>query len=147
MRDDYERMLDVREALEHIEKYAVRGRDAFERDELLQTWVVHHLQILGEACANFTDAFRQRHPHVSWKDIVGMRNVLVHGYFDIDLDVVWSTVEHDLPGLKKSILRILEEEKPAQGEGATENSRPQRRYLFPWLFRGSAGMEREWGGV
>lgn len=49
MRDDRERLLDIQEAIERIEKYAVRGREAFERDELIQTWVLHHLQIIGEA--------------------------------------------------------------------------------------------------
>jgi len=102
MRDDYERLLDVQEAIDHIERHAPKGREAFERDELLQTWMVLHLQILGEACANLTDEIKQRHPDVAWKDIVGMRNVLVHGYFDIDLDVVWSTVEKDLPDSEAS---------------------------------------------
>ena len=65
MRDDYERLLDVREAIEHIERHASRGREAFEREELLQTWMVHHLQIVGEASANLTDEIKQRHPEVS----------------------------------------------------------------------------------
>ena len=49
MRDDRERLLDILEAIERIERYAARGREAFENDELLQTWVVHHVQIIGEA--------------------------------------------------------------------------------------------------
>ena len=49
MRSDRERLLDVIEAIERIEKYTAQGREAFERDELVQTWVVHHLQIIGEA--------------------------------------------------------------------------------------------------
>ena len=121
MRDDCERLLDIREAIEHIERHASQGRGAFERDELLQTWMVHHLQIVGEACGNLTDEIRQRHPEVSWKEIVGMRNVLVHGYFDIDLDVVWSTVEKDLPGLKEAILKILKEEASEEDGGPADN--------------------------
>ncbi len=50
MRNDRERLLDVREAIEKIEKYADRGRDTFNSDELIQTWIVHHVQIIGEAC-------------------------------------------------------------------------------------------------
>ena len=49
MRDDRERFLDILEAIENIEKYALRGKTAFESDELIQTWIVHHLQIIGEA--------------------------------------------------------------------------------------------------
>lgn len=49
MRDDRERLLDIQEAIERIQKYAERGRETFERDELIQTWILHNLQILGEA--------------------------------------------------------------------------------------------------
>lgn len=124
MRPDAERLIDIQEAIEHIERHAVKGRDVFERDELIQTWMVHHLQIIGEACAGLSDETKQRYDDVSWKDIVGMRNVLVHGYFDIDLDLVWSTVERDVPVLKRTITRILEKEEAEAGpnEGTTDRS-------------------------
>lgn len=88
------------EAITAIEKYAAKGRDAFEKDELIQTWILHHLLILGEATARVTDEFKERHPEIAWSQIIGMRNVLVHDYFVIDLDVVWRVVEIDLPQLK-----------------------------------------------
>jgi len=53
------------EAIERIERHTTQGRDAFERDELLQTWIVHHLQILGEAARSTTSAFRDRHPNIA----------------------------------------------------------------------------------
>ncbi|MCX7902716.1 MAG: DUF86 domain-containing protein [Burkholderiaceae bacterium] len=52
--------------------------------------------------------FRARHPHIPWEQIIGMRHVLVHGYFEIDLDVVWAVVEKDLPPLKAGIQAILD---------------------------------------
>jgi uncharacterized protein with HEPN domain len=109
MRDDRERLLDIREAIENIQKYAARGKDAFSEDELIQTWVLHHIQILGEAAARISDEFQEQHPDIPWFKIVGMRNILVHDYFKIDVNAVWSVVENDLPTLYDQIKRILDE--------------------------------------
>lgn len=107
MRDDRERLLDIREAIENIQKYAARGKDAFSEDELIQTWVLHHIQILGEAAARISDEFQEHHPEIPWFKIVGMRNILVHDYFKIDVDAVWSVVENDLATLYQQIEQIL----------------------------------------
>ena len=106
MRSDNERLLDIRDSIEHINKYAARGKEAFGEDELIQTWVLHHLQILGEAAANISDELKQSCPQIAWHKIVGMRNILVHGYFGIDIDVVWQVVQDDLPELEQQ-LKIL----------------------------------------
>jgi len=92
MRNDRERLLDIREAIENIQKYAARGKNAFRKDELIQTWVLHHIQILGEAASRISDEFQEEHPDIPWFKIIGMRNILVHDYFHIDIDVVWSVV-------------------------------------------------------
>jgi uncharacterized protein with HEPN domain len=108
MRDDKERLLDILESIENIEKYVVRGKTAFENDELVQTWILHHLQILGEAAAKISDDFQELHSDVPWFKIIGMRNILVHGYFRIDLKVVWSVVQNDLPALKQQVKQLLQ---------------------------------------
>ena len=107
MRDDRERVLDIQEAISNIRKYAQRGRKEFEREELIQTWIIHHLLILGEAVAALSDSFKEEHSEIPWSKIVGMRNVLIHSYFGIDLDVVWSVVEDDLSELHKYIEALL----------------------------------------
>jgi uncharacterized protein with HEPN domain len=107
MRSERERLLDILEAVERIEKYAEQGKDAFEGDELIQTWIVHHITIIGEACRTLPDDFQAQHANVPWADIVGMRNILVHHYFGIDKEAVWSAVERDLPELKMNIQTIL----------------------------------------
>jgi uncharacterized protein with HEPN domain len=109
MRDERERLLDIQEAIERIEKYAARGKSAFEEDELLQTWIVHHIQIIGEACRALPEEFQARYAGVPWSDIIGMRNILIHHYFGIDREAVWSVVERDLPDLKFNVLAILRE--------------------------------------
>jgi uncharacterized protein with HEPN domain len=109
MRNDRERLLDILEAIERIDRYAVRGRETFERDELIQNWTTHQLQIIGEAAARITPDLRENHPEVPWRQIIGMRNVLTHGYFDIDLDIVWSVVERDLGKLRSQVEAIVSE--------------------------------------
>ena len=107
MRIIEERFLDMMEAIQRIEKYAGRGRQAFVADELIQTYIVHNLQILGEAAAKIPAEQQHEYPELPWPKMVGMRNVLVHNYFNIDLDIVWQVVESELPALQEKISRIV----------------------------------------
>ena len=118
MRDTYERLQDIQEAIIRIMKYTAQGRDAFDNDELVQTWVVHHLEIIGEAARAIPKDFKNQHPEILWTKISGMRNVLVHIYFGIDQDIVWEVVENDLPSLKTSIDAFLNarETKPVDSK-------------------------------
>ena len=95
------------EAINRIEKYSARGRDIFESDELIQTYILHHLQVIGEAAFKMPQDFRERYPEVPWPKMLGMRHILVHGYFEIDLDIVWAVVQKDLPELKRKLEAIL----------------------------------------
>jgi uncharacterized protein with HEPN domain len=96
------------DAIDRIETYAVRGRAAFEGDELIQNWFVRHLQILGEAACALPESTRQAAPKIEWRRITGMRHVLVHDYFDIDREVVWNTVEKDLTPLRAALVDLLD---------------------------------------
>lgn len=107
MRDDRSRLQDILEAIERIEKYAARGRAAFEQDELVQTWIIHYLMVLGEAASGLSADFRSRHPEKAWAEAVGRRNILIHRYFGIALDLVWPVVENDMPILKRMVQEIL----------------------------------------
>lgn len=107
MKDERERLIHILEAIERVEKYAQRGRSAFDDDELIQNWIVRHLQVIGEAARALPASFREQHPDIPWPQIIGMRHILVHEYFDIDLELVWGAVERDLPNLKRTIEAIL----------------------------------------
>ena len=109
MRNDRERFIDILEAIEKIERYIPRGRQAFEMDEMLQVWVVRHLQIIGEAASRVSAEAQNRFSEIPWGKMIGMRHVLVHGYFEIDLDIVWSVIEHDLGPLKGQIQAALQD--------------------------------------
>jgi len=111
VRDDRERLLDILEAIEKIELHAHKGRETFERDELIQVWMTHHVQVIGEAASNVSEDLMSRHPEVPWRRIAAMRNMLVHVYFRVDLDEVWEAVERDIPVLKAQIEAILEAEE------------------------------------
>jgi uncharacterized protein with HEPN domain len=109
LRSDRERLLDILDAIDRIEHQASRGRAAFDQNELAQTAIIRWIEIIGEAARGLSTDLRQVHPEVPWRQMVAMRNVVVHGYFDIDSELVWSVVKNDLPKLAKQIRAIVEE--------------------------------------
>jgi uncharacterized protein with HEPN domain len=74
---------------------------------LLQSWFLRHLQIIGEASRGLPEDVRDLAPEIPWSNIIGMRNILVHGYFDIDTDIVWEAATRDVPALKPAVQRLL----------------------------------------
>ncbi|HEX3625424.1 MAG TPA: HepT-like ribonuclease domain-containing protein [Verrucomicrobiae bacterium] len=115
MRDDYQRLLDIQEGIERIEKYTAAGREKFDANELVQTWVLHHLQIIGEAARSLSAGCKAKQLDIPWDKINGMRNILVHHYFGIDTEIVWGAVERELPKLKAGLLQMIERETPKPG--------------------------------
>ena len=107
MRDPKERLLDILDAMAAIERHRGRDKAAFERDELLQVWFLRHLQIIGEAARALPGDVRALAPEIPWSQIVGMRNILVHGYFDIDTDIVWDAATRDVPAIEPAVKRLL----------------------------------------
>ncbi len=107
MRDEKEFLEDILEAIEAIEKYSCKGKAAFEKEELIQNWILRHLQIIGEAACKVSSETQQKYKAVPWKKMIGMRNILVHGYFSIDTEVVWAVVETHLSSLKTGVTEML----------------------------------------
>jgi uncharacterized protein with HEPN domain len=109
IRDYLEHMLD---AMQRIEKYVANIPDAdeFARRTIVHDAVVRNLEIIGEAARNVrnTDAdFVARHVNIPWAAMSAMRNRITHGYFDINLSIVWQTVRSDLPGLHEAISALI----------------------------------------
>lgn len=103
MRSDADRVEDILRAIDRIERQTATGRERFLHDELLQTWVVHHLEIIGGAVKGLSDEFRAARPAIPWSAIARMRDRLIHGYWDIDLEAVWVTIQRDLPELRSAV--------------------------------------------
>jgi uncharacterized protein with HEPN domain len=127
VRDDRARLEDILRAISSIERYAGRGgRAAFDRDELIQSWMVYHLTLIGEAAARLSPALRESHPAVPWPGLIGMRNVLVHGYFAVDLAEVWATVERRVPILREQVEAIMLDLGSDQAPTVSEPLHPYR---------------------
>ena len=96
------------EAIERIQRYVGRKRRAgFLGDALLQDAVIRNIEIVGEAAGRVSPAFAAPHAEIPWRDIVGMRHRLIHGYLKVNLETVWEVVEHDLPALAPKLRAIL----------------------------------------
>lgn len=115
MRSDRTCLLDIVDAISGIERYR-STRAAFDDDERTQVWMVNRLQIIGEACRKLSERFRERHPEVPWRQITGMRHHLIHGYFDIDPDVVWVAISERIPELKAQVEAALASDPGVQAE-------------------------------
>lgn len=100
-------MLDSVE--EAVSFAAGKRRDDLDADRMLALALVKSIEIVGEAGARISEEGRNELPNVPWREIVAMRNRLIHAYFDVDLDVVWRTVEEDLPSLITRLKDALSE--------------------------------------
>ena len=107
MREDTRRLYDVLDAVAAIERHATIAREDFDQNELIQVWVVHHIEIIGEAVRAMSAELKAKYPQVPWGPIGAMRNFLIHQYFGVDLEEVWSVVQRDLQPLKAQIQGIL----------------------------------------
>ena len=98
-------MLDA--AQKALEFAAGMNRSDLENDEVRQFALLRAVEVVGEAANQITKEFKAQHPDIAWAEIVGMRHRLVHAYFDIDLDLLWSVIRDDLPSLVAALRDIL----------------------------------------
>jgi uncharacterized protein with HEPN domain len=86
-----------------------RSRDDLDRDDLLAAGLERFIEVVGEAASKVSDGTRRELPGIPWREIVGMRNRLVHGYASVDHDITWDVVAGDLPRLATSLEEALED--------------------------------------
>jgi uncharacterized protein with HEPN domain len=103
LNDMLENIADIREFT------ADMTRESFSTDKKTVKAVVRSLEVIGEAANKLPEHVRDGYPGISWMEIIGMRNRLIHEYFGVDLDIVWQTIEEDLEPLEKTVKRIIEE--------------------------------------
>lgn len=107
----------ILEYLEHIQKEAVylqrRSKslqfDEYINDETITRAFIRSLEIIGEASKKLPRDFKEKHPEIDWQRMAGMRDVLIHAYFGVDYDIVWSVVQEKIPQLKQQIETIIED--------------------------------------
>jgi uncharacterized protein with HEPN domain len=101
----------VIERIRRISEDSAPGRDAVFASRTLQDAIVRNLQVLCESTRRIDELHKRRHTEIDWQSIAGMRNVLVHDYFEVDFETVWLVVTRDLPALEhamRAILAVLE---------------------------------------
>ncbi len=109
MKDDTLYLAHIRECIGRITKYTAGGHAVFVADQMAQDAVLRNLHTLSESTTRLSDACKQRHPEIDWRKIAGFRNVIVHDYLGVDLDIVWEIVEQDLPVLHRTVSAMLTE--------------------------------------
>ncbi len=107
--DDAIYLRHILDAIEKIERY-LQGyvKDTFLRDTLVQDGVIRQLEIISEATKQLSQELRIQYSHIPWQDIAGMRDVLIHHYFGVDIDKVWLTTQEDILFVKAEAIKILE---------------------------------------
>ena len=118
MRSDADRVNDILTATAKITERVTDTIDAFQSDEMLQVWAIHHLQVIGEAARGVSQSHKERHPEVPWPEIVALRNILVHEYFGLNMHQVWTMIQKDLPKLEEQVQHIRSQIAPDSGPGA-----------------------------
>ncbi len=108
-KSDFVRIQHTLDAAHKIREF-IQGKNRvdLESDDLLSFAVVRALEIVGEAVKQISDDVKKAHPQIEWAEIGAARNRLIHGYFDVDLDIVWAIVTKDIPRLISKLERIVE---------------------------------------
>ncbi len=108
IKDDNLYLRHILEAIEKIEKYiGPADYSQFSANEVIADAVVRQLEIIGEACTKLSEGFRLKSPEIPFRDIIDMRNMLIHNYAGVNLRIVWETCQNNLPELKQLIRKSL----------------------------------------
>ena len=106
-KDDSVYLGHIRDAISDIQQYASVDRVTFMNDRMRQDAVIRKLEIIGEAVKKLSATATLRSPDIPWKQIAGRRDRLTHDYFGVDLALVWTTIEAELPKLKAAVETLL----------------------------------------
>jgi uncharacterized protein with HEPN domain len=107
MKDNSKLLRDMLEAIASIESYAVLSFDAFLEDEKTQDAIMFNLIVMGEAANQVSNEFQEDHPEIPWSSIIGTRNVIVHGYDQVKLQIVWDIIHKNLRPLKNLLIELV----------------------------------------
>jgi uncharacterized protein with HEPN domain len=107
--DDKIRVQHMIDAAEEVKSFVADASEQdFIKNRMLILSVIKEIEIIGEAASKISEVTKLEYPDIPWQDIVGMRNRLIHGYFDVNVKLVWNTVKNNLPDLNKSLKEIIQ---------------------------------------
>lgn len=102
---------DIFDCIKKIENYTANlSYDEFIRDNKTQDAVIRNLEVIGEAAKQVEENIKKKYNNIPWKEMVGIRNRIIHGYFGVDLEIIWQIINHDLRDLKQKIEKVLTED-------------------------------------
>ena len=107
MKSDRAYLEHIDASIEKILRFTADGRDAFLNDERTQDAVIRNLEIIGEAVKRLSEDLRRDHREIPWREIAGFRDVLIHDYMGVKLNLVWNVVERHLPQLRDVVKGLL----------------------------------------
>ena len=108
-KDDSVYLHHIIDAFVLIEHYMDNvSHEEFLRNRLLQDGVIRQLEVMGEAARNLSEDLRNEHPQIPWRQMIGLRNRMIHAYFNVDLQIIWEIVQGDIPDLKQKMKQILD---------------------------------------
>ncbi len=104
---------DILNSIGKIKKYSVGYNfNEFLNDDKTIDAIERNFEIIGEASNQFSMEFQNKHPDISWHSLISFRNRLIHGYFGVDLEILWQILQYELPNLEMQLVEILEEMNP-----------------------------------
>lgn len=107
MKEDKVYLKHIINCILKIETYTIKGKEDFMESELIQDAVIRNLQIIGEATKKIPNKIRQKEKNIPWREMAGLRDVLTHDYFGVDLKIVWNVVEKELPTIRVYLEKLL----------------------------------------
>lgn len=104
---DRKKLRDILDAIEAIEAYSVSSYEEFLADTKTQDAILYNLIIIGEAANQISDDFQDQYHNIPWSAMIGTRNIIVHGYDQVKLQIVWKILQRDLDHLKNEVAKVL----------------------------------------
>lgn len=106
MNRDQTYTVQILDAIQKIEAYTIDGKDVFLKSAMIQDAVIRNIEIIGEITKRVSSEFKSYHNEVPWRQMAGIRDVLIHDYDSIDLEIVWNVVAIELPKIKEVLLDV-----------------------------------------
>lgn len=108
MKDDKVYLISILESIENIEDFTKNGEEEFLITKIIQHAVIRNLEVIGEASKKISNELRKDFPEIPWREMAGLRDVLIHDYLGVDNQRVWNVVQNELPDLKEKLKKALD---------------------------------------